>query len=91
MRWGILSTAEITLKVAPALQAANDSQLVAIASRSLDKAQAWADKHCPAAKAYGSYEELINDDNVEAVYIPLVSYCEQGACFRSVADSISFR
>lgn len=78
MKWGILSTAEITGKVAPALQSAADSELGAIASRSLEKAQAWADKHCPTAKAYGSYDELLQDDSIDAVYIPLVRQTANG-------------
>jgi predicted dehydrogenase len=71
LRWGVLSTASIGLrKVIPAMQKGEYSTVVAIASRDLAKAkQAAAAQGIPAA--YGSYEELIADPNVDAIYNPL--------------------
>ncbi|MBT8203145.1 MAG: Gfo/Idh/MocA family oxidoreductase, partial [Acidimicrobiia bacterium] len=70
VRWGILSTAKIGMeKVTPAIQAAPNCEVVAIASRSIDAAAAAAERlGIPAA--YGTYEELLESD-VDAVYIPL--------------------
>ncbi len=71
VRWGVLSTANIgRKKVAPAIQASNNGEIVAVASRNIESAQAYADE-LNIPEAYGSYEELINADNVDAIYIPL--------------------
>jgi predicted dehydrogenase len=71
LRWGVLSTADIALKkVIPAMQRGQYGSVVAIASRNLQKAQqAAAALNIPTA--YGSYEELLADPNIDAVYIPL--------------------
>src|SRR5580658_5768530 len=71
LRWGVLSTAAIGLrKVIPAMQQGEYSSVVAIASRDLAKAkQAAAAQGIPTA--YGSYEELLADPNIDAVYNPL--------------------
>jgi len=71
VNWGILSTAKIGReKVIPALQKGQHSQVSAIASRSLASAQKVAtDLGIP--KAYGSYEELLADPEIEAIYNPL--------------------
>ena len=71
MKWGIISTALIgTGKVIPGMQGSPECEIAAIASRSLEKAQATAnDLGIP--KAYGSYEELFADPEIEAVYNPL--------------------
>ena len=71
IRWGVLSTASIgTRKVLPAMQKGEYSTVVAIASRDLAKAKEAAAK-LGIPKAYGSYEELIADSDVDAVYNPL--------------------
>lgn len=74
VRWGVLSTANIALaKVIPAMQRSPWCEITAIASRDLSKAeQASAELNIP--NAYGSYEELLADDNVEAVYNPLPNH-----------------
>jgi predicted dehydrogenase len=70
-RWGILGVAKIALdKVIPAIQAGHTGQVVAIASRSVDKARAAADRFA-IPRAYGSYEELLADPEVDAIYNPL--------------------
>ncbi|EPC4490667.1 Gfo/Idh/MocA family protein [Serratia liquefaciens] len=71
VRWGIISTANIACaKVIPALLASPNCEVKAIASRSLANAQSKAQQF-GIPQAYGSYEELLNDPDIEAVYIPL--------------------
>ena len=74
VRWGVLSTAKIgTVKVIPGMQRGSHGEVVAIASRNLESAQAAADRlHLP--KAHGSYEALLEDPDVDAVYIPLPNH-----------------
>jgi predicted dehydrogenase len=73
-RWGILSTAKIgTVKVIPAIQKASNCEVVAISSRSLSQAKAAA-VELGIPKAYGSYEELLSDPDIDAVYIPLPNH-----------------
>lgn len=71
IRWGVLSTANIGLKkVLPAMQRGEFTTVTAIASRSLAKAkEAAAALDIPTA--YGSYDELVADPNVDAIYNPL--------------------
>ena len=69
--WGILSVSKhYTLRVHPALRGAGFAECGAIASRSLEKARAAAAR-LGIGRAYGSYEELLADPAIEAVYIPL--------------------
>jgi hypothetical protein len=72
--WGILSTAKIGReKVIPAMQRGEFCNVVAIASRNKETAQAEADR-LNIFKAYGSYEELLSDAEIDAVYIPLPNH-----------------
>jgi predicted dehydrogenase len=74
VRWGVLSTANIGLqKVLPAMRRGEHIALAAIASRSLEKAQAAAAR-LGIPKAYGSYEELLADPEIDAVYNPLPNH-----------------
>ena len=74
VRWGILSTAAIGLnKVIPAMQRGNWSEVTAIASRDINTANQAAGR-LGIAKAYGSYEELLADGAVEAIYNPLPNH-----------------
>lgn len=71
VRWGILSTAKIGReKVVPAIQRGAFCEVAAIASRNKEAARAEANR-LNISKAYGSYEELLSDTEVDAVYIPL--------------------
>src|ERR1044072_200571 len=71
VRWGILGTANIAVaKVIPAMQRSEWCEITAIASRDLPKARAAAGE-LNIPNAYGSYEELLADDSIEAVYNPL--------------------
>ena len=73
-RWGILGVAKIAIdKVIPAIQAGHTGQVVAIASRSIAKAQAAAARFT-IPRAYGSYEELLADPEVDAIYNPLPNH-----------------
>ena len=71
VKWGVLGVAKIGVeKVIPAMQLGEVSEIAAIASRDLGKAKAAADK-LGIARAYGSYEALLADPDIEAIYNPL--------------------
>jgi predicted dehydrogenase len=74
VRWGILGTAKIALeKVIPGMRASALAEVVAIASRDIAKARGAADR-LGIPRAYGSYEELIADPDIEAIYNPLPNH-----------------
>lgn len=74
LRWGILSTAKIgTEKVIPAIQASELNEVIAIGSRHLDLAKRAAER-LRIPSAYGSYEELLADPQVDIVYNPLPNH-----------------
>lgn len=70
VRWGILSTANIATKVSRAINLASNATLVAVASRTAERARSWAAQH-KVSRAYGGYEALLKDPEIDAVYIPL--------------------
>ena len=76
VRWGIVSTAAIGMnQVTPGIMKSPHSEVVALASRDIGKAQAaLAQLGLPNARAYGSYEELYADPNVDAIYNPLPNH-----------------
>jgi predicted dehydrogenase len=74
VRWGILGTAAIaTSRFIPAMKSATAATLLAIASRSADKAKAVADEF-GIPRYFGSYEALIDDPEIEALYVPLPNH-----------------
>jgi predicted dehydrogenase len=74
VRWGIISTAAIGLRrVIPALRKGEWAEVAAIASRDRHKAQEAA-RALGIPRAYGSYEELLSDPDIEAVYNPLPNH-----------------
>jgi predicted dehydrogenase len=74
VRWGVLGSAGIAVnKVIPAMQGSELSRVEAIASRSEDRARATADR-LGIPTSYGSYEGLLDDPEIEAVYIPLPNH-----------------
>ncbi|HTV59042.1 MAG TPA: Gfo/Idh/MocA family oxidoreductase [Verrucomicrobiae bacterium] len=74
VRWGILGAAKIAIKkVVPGMQRGQWSDVVAIASRDIRKAQAAA-KEAKIPRAFGSYEELLADPSIEAIYNPLPNH-----------------
>jgi predicted dehydrogenase len=68
VRWGISSTGGIAQAFANALARVDDAQLLAVGSRALERAQAFASEH-GAERAYGSLDALLADDDVDVVYI----------------------
>lgn len=70
VRWGILGTARIATKVGAAIRQAEAAELTCIASRSAERAAAWADEH-GARRSIGNYEAVLDDPEIDAIYIPL--------------------
>ena len=71
LRWGIMGCARITRRgLVPGINASQSGALQALASRDIATARAWA-KEFTVPNAHGSYEELLGDPEVDAVYIPL--------------------
>lgn len=71
VRWGILSTANIgRAALVPAIQAAANAELLAVASRDAERAFGYATRY-NIPHSYGSYEELLRDRDIEVVYVPL--------------------
>ena len=77
VKWGIVSTADINRKVIPGAHASEKVELVAVASRDQARADAYA-QEWGIPRAYGSYEALLADPEIEAVYISLPNtlHCE---------------
>ncbi len=74
LNWGVLSTAKIGYKqVIPAMQRSEFVNVAAVASRDLNRAQKMAND-LAIPQAYGSYEELFADPNIDAIYNPLPNH-----------------
>src|SRR6266700_2046902 len=74
VRWGVLGVAGIAVKqVIPAMQQGAWSEITAIASRDTEKARRAA-QTLGISKAYGSYEELLADEEIEVIYNPLPNH-----------------
>ncbi|MGM7723309.1 Gfo/Idh/MocA family oxidoreductase [uncultured Metabacillus sp.] len=74
IRWGIMGSASIAKRaVIPGIQQSETGEVSAIASRGLEKAQQTAEE-LKIPTAYGSYEELLADPNIDGVYIPLPNH-----------------
>lgn len=76
LRWGILGVAGINQRLLPAFKASTTADLVGIASRTQEKAEAAA-KADGIPRAFGSYEALLNDPGIDAVYIPLPNHLHE--------------
>lgn len=76
VRWGIISTAQIGMnQVTPGIMKSPHSEVVALASRDLGQAEAALVRlGLPQGRAYGSYEELLADPDIDAVYNPLPNH-----------------
>src|SRR5260221_9389708 len=70
LRWGILGAARINKALVPPLQASERNELVAVASRRLEKAEAEA-RQWGIPRSFGSYEALLADSGIDVVYVPL--------------------
>jgi D-xylose 1-dehydrogenase (NADP+, D-xylono-1,5-lactone-forming) len=77
VKWGLISTADINQKVIPGAHASPKVDLVGVASRTQDRADAYA-REWEIPRAYGSYDALLADPDIEAVYIslPNTMHCE---------------
>ena len=77
LNWGVLGAAKIARSVVPALHQSKFARAYAVASRSMQKADAFAREHT-FEKAYGSYRALLNDPAVDVIYNPLPNHlhCE---------------
>ncbi len=73
VHWGLLSTANINQALIPVIRESTRGKLVAVASRSLESAQKYAQKwNIP--QSYGSYQEMLNSGEVDAIYISLPNH-----------------
>jgi len=71
VRWGVIGTANIgRAAVNPAIQASSNGELIAVASRDAERARDFAEAH-GIPDAHGSYEALLERDDIDAVYLPL--------------------
>ncbi len=68
LRWGVIGTGWIADRFVSSLQQHSSQRVVAVGSRTQESARAFADRHSIAA-AYGSYEELVADEDVDVVYV----------------------
>ena len=68
LRWGVIGTGWIADRFVASLQQHSSQQVVAVGSRTQQSAQSFADRH-GIAVAYGSYKELVADDDVDVVYV----------------------
>lgn len=73
VRWGLVSTANINRRLIPAIRASRRGALAAVASRSLSAAQAYAARW-EIPLAFGGYQEMLDSDQVDAVYISLPNH-----------------
>lgn len=73
VRWGLLSTANINRRVIPAIRASRRGELVAVASRTRERAEAYA-QEWEIPQAFGSYDEMLASGAVDAVYVSLPNH-----------------
>ncbi len=73
LKWGLLSTARINRSLIPPLQVSKRNHLLAVASRSQETADAYA-KEKKIERAYGSYESLLADPDIDVIYNPLPNH-----------------
>ncbi len=83
MNWGILGTSRIAEQVIPAINSIKHNHVEAVSSRDLTRARQFADR-MKVPVAYSSYEELLADTNIQAVYIPLTNNEHKGWTIRSL-------
>ena len=84
VRWGILSTARIAAeRLIPAFHESEIASLVAVASRDYERGKEFASKH-QIPQTYGSYDELLADSSIDAVYIPLPNHLHRKWAIRAM-------
>jgi D-xylose 1-dehydrogenase (NADP+, D-xylono-1,5-lactone-forming) len=87
LRWGIMGAARVNERLLPAIVEANNAELVAIASRRSGAAAQILKQYAPhksKARTYDSLEELIADDEVDAVYLPLANHEHAAWALRAI-------
>ncbi len=84
VRWGILGTARIARRLVPAIRASHNGEVIAVASRNPDRARAFAREYA-IPRAYGNYDALLADPDVDAVYIPLPNHLHKPWTIRALA------
>ena len=88
VRWGLLSTANINQRLIPAIRASERGELVAVASRTREKAEAYVAKW-EIPHALGSYDSLLNSGLVDAVYIGLPNHLHAEWSIRAMQAGIN--
>ncbi len=76
LRWGVLSTARINQRLIPAIRSARRGKLCAVASRDHTRAMEFANRWA-IPRAYGRYQELLADPEIDVVYIPLPNHLHE--------------
>jgi predicted dehydrogenase len=92
VRWGILGTGNIAGQFARDLPLARDVELLAVASRTFERARAFAREH-GVPRAYGRYDDLAADPDIDAVYIgtPMSATMKTHGCTSITANTCSVR
>lgn len=88
VNWGILGTGMIARRVAQAIAKSRTGRLLAVGSRSLESARQFGAEFS-VARCYGSYEELVSDPDVQAVYISLPNHLNGGWTMRCARALVS--
>ena len=84
--WGILGAARIAKnQMIPAIRATSDGEVLAIGSKDIERATNFA-KDCQIPRAYGSYEELLHDPDINAVYIALPTGFHYEWCIKAAKE-----
>jgi len=87
VRWGLLSTANINKRLIPAIRASERGELVAVASRRQDAADAYA-AEWGIPRAFGSYEAMLDSGEVDAVYIGLPNHLHADWTVRALEHGV---
>ncbi|MBP09461.1 MAG: Gfo/Idh/MocA family oxidoreductase [Arenicellales bacterium] len=84
VKWGVIGTARIAMdRVIPAMQSTPDCEIVAIASRNDETARSAASS-AGIERAYGSYQALLDDPGIDAVYLPLPNHLHLAWCLKAL-------
>jgi predicted dehydrogenase len=87
VRWGLLSTAHINRRLIPAIRASQRGDLVAVASRTPESAETYA-QEWEIPTAFGSYEEMLASDTIDAVYIGLPNHLHAEWTIRALYNGL---
>ena len=89
VRWGLLSTANINRRLIPAIRASARGELVAVASRRQDAAEAYS-AQWGIPRAFGDYDALLASGEVDAVYVSLPNHLHAEWAVRALEHGIHF-